>query len=108
MILANTYPFPFMLDLPKYPQASVIDETALADYQAMHHWVFETALNYEIEPYLLFFPFDARSRWRMSPRSMSQYCTRQLLETYSELSGIFVDAGEERRRERNRVSCSAR
>src|ERR1017187_2134157 len=80
MILANTHPFPFMLDLPKYP--SVIDETALADYQAMHRWVFETALNYDIEPYMCFFPLSGSEPMTDYAVEYMQYCVRQLLETY--------------------------
>ena len=32
MVLANTHPFPFMLDLPKYPDARVLDEPTLREY----------------------------------------------------------------------------
>ena len=55
MVLANTHPFPFLVDLPAYPDARVIGEEDLRGYQRMHHWIFETAIEYEIAPYLLFF-----------------------------------------------------
>ena len=55
MVLANTHPFPFMLPLEDYPEARVLGDEDLADYMQMHHWIFNTALDYEIAPYLLFF-----------------------------------------------------
>lgn len=55
MILANTHPFPFMIDMSAYPDAKVVDDAAAGDYQEMHHWIFETAFDYGIAPYLLFF-----------------------------------------------------
>lgn len=108
MILANTHPFPFMVDLPAYPEAQLIDESQLRTYQAMHHWIFETAIQYDIAPYLLFFniyypepllkargirPEDA-SRPSDFAIEYTNYCVRELLSTYPELAGIFVDASE--------------
>ena len=108
MVLANTHPFPFMIDLSAYPEAKVIDETALYDYQRMHQWIFETALEYGIAPYLQFFniyyPAPMLESRGIDPKNMStptdlaveytHHCTRKLLETYHDLAGIIADAGE--------------
>jgi len=108
MILANTHPFPFMIDLSRYPDAKVTDDATAGDYQEMHHWVFETALDYDIAPYLLFrsiyYPEPMLEARSISAKDIStstdlaleytHYCTRTLLETYPELTGIFADTAE--------------
>ena len=108
MILANTHPFPFLIDLSKYPEARVIDDTHLAEYQRMHHWVFETALDYDIACYLLFFsiyyPEPMLKARGIEPGKTSMpsdlaleythHCTRTLMETYPELTGIVGEASE--------------
>jgi hypothetical protein len=108
MILANTHPFPFMIDMPAYPEARVINEGDLRAYQRMHHWIFETAIQYDIAPYLLFFniyyPKPMLQARGISSEASSQvtdlaleytnYCVRETLATYPELAGIFVDVSE--------------
>ncbi len=104
MILANTHPFPFMVDLPDYPDAAVIDEEQLRDYQRMHHWIFETAFDYEIAPYLCFFcghyPGRLAEAQSDSPvptdvaLEYTHHCVRELLSTYPDLAGIVVDAAD--------------
>lgn len=104
MILANTHPFPFMVDLPNYPGAAVIGEEELRDYQRMHHWIFETALDYELAPYLCFFSGYSPDRLAESKVSSSEptdlaleythHCVRELLSTYTDLAGIVVDAAD--------------
>jgi hypothetical protein len=108
MIVANTHPFPFMVDLSQdYPQSTVMDESELARYQSMHHWIFETALDYDIAPYLFFtpsrFPDQFSSAYHLKPgdkkqpdiaTEYTQKCVRTMLENYHELAGVFasVDA----------------
>lgn len=108
MVLANTHPFPFLLDMEAYPDARVVDEPTLTAYQQMSHWVFNTALDYEIAPYLLFFciylPEPMLEARGIDPAAAcapgdlaleyTHYCTRSLLESYPELAGIFGDASE--------------
>ncbi len=108
MVMANTHPFPFMIETPGYPEARMLDDSTLADYQRMHHWIFETALDYEIAPYLLFFSNYYPSRLLeargIDPHDLSappdfaldytRGCVRELLQSYTEIAGIFVDAGE--------------
>lgn len=108
MILANTHPFPFVLDLAKYPDARMPDESSLAEYQRMHRWIFETALDYDISPYLLFFSIyypEAMLKARgISGKDSAlatdfaveytNYCVRELLGTYTDLVGIFGEASE--------------
>lgn len=108
IVLANTHPFPFMVDLAKYPEAKVIDDATLGEYQRMHHWIFETALDYDIAPYILFFSIyypsallearGIRPEDTFAPTDFAleytHHCVRTLLETYTELSGIFADASE--------------
>ena len=108
MVLANTHPFPFMIDLSAYPDAKVVDDSTLADYQAMHHWIFNTALDHEIAPYLLFFSIYYPSTM-LKARGIeakdipvptdfaleyTHHCTRTLLDTYPELAGLFGEASE--------------
>ena len=83
-----------MLDLSEYPDANILDESALQSYQAMHHWVFETSLNYAIEPYLLLSPLGLPGQSTDSAGRYIHDCTRQLVTTYPELSGIFLDFGK--------------
>lgn len=108
MVLANTHPFPFMIDLSPYQDAKVLDDAKLADYAGMHHWIFETALDYDIAPYLLFFsiylPEPLLKARGIDPKDTAiptdfaleytHFCTRRLLEDYPELSGIFAEASE--------------
>lgn len=108
MVLANTHPFPFMIDLAAYPDAKVIDDATLSEYQRMHHWIFETAFDYKIAPYMLFFsiyyPSPLLKARGIDPKDSAQptdfaveythHCTRRLLETYPELRGIIADASE--------------
>ncbi|MCL5104586.1 MAG: hypothetical protein M1133_10820 [Armatimonadetes bacterium] len=107
LILANTHPSPFMIDLASYPDAKIIGEPALMDYQRMHHWIFETALDYDIASYLLFFNIymperllaaqgiDASQARVPSDFSLeyTHHCVRELLETYPELVGLIADVG---------------
>lgn len=104
MILANTHPFPFMVDLSKdYPESTVLDEPELAKYQDMHHWIFENALDYDISPYLFFSPTSLPDKvanahalkpgGRELPDIAIEYthkCVRTLLENYQELAGLFA------------------
>jgi len=108
MVLANTHPFPFMLDLPAYPDARVVDGDTLGEYQRMHQWILETARDYDIAPHLLFFsiyfPEPMLAARGIDPKSTSvptdfaleytHYCVRELLSTYPDLAGIFADASE--------------
>ena len=43
-VLANTHPFPFMVDLAEYPDAQVLSGAELDRYQAHYHRLFEDAL----------------------------------------------------------------
>lgn len=109
MILANTHPFPFLIDMSRYPDAKVVDDATAGSYQEMHHWIFETALDYDIAPYLLFFtiyyPEPMLKARSISDKEITvptdfaleytHYCTRALLETYPELAGIIVDNGSD-------------
>lgn len=108
MVLANTHPFPFMIDLSAYPEAKVIDDATLSAYQEMHHWILAAALDYDIAPYLLFFciyypepMLKARSiavQDIPAPTELAieytHYCARELLENYPELVGIIGEASE--------------
>lgn len=108
MVLANTHPFPFMIDTEKYPEARILDGAELIEYQSMHHWIFQTALDYDIAPHLLFFsiymPDSLLQARGIDPVAMAvptdfsleytHYCMRRLLDEYSELGGLFVDASE--------------
>ena len=108
MVLANTHPFPFMIDLAAYPDAKVVDDSTLVEYQNMHHWIFNAALDYDIAPYLLFFciyyPSTMLEARGIEAKDVSaptdfaleytHHCTRTLLETYPELAGLFGEASE--------------
>lgn len=104
-VLANTHPFPFMADLARYPGAKVIDEADLLAYHNMHHWILETALDYDIAPYLAFFniyypgslieamniPTDQIAEPNDFAIEYTQYCLRSVLETFPEISGFIAD-----------------
>lgn len=108
MVLVNTHPFPFMVDLAAYPDAKVVDDSTMADYAAMHHWIFDTAIAYDIAPYLLFFsiymPEKLLAARGIDPKDSAiptdfaleytHYCVGTLLKTYPELAGIFAEASE--------------
>lgn len=107
LILANTHPFPFMIDLARYPDARIIGDPALMDYQRMHHWIFETALDYDIASYVMFFtiymPAQLLSARGIDPVAATvpsdfsleytHHCVRELLENYSEVTGFIADVG---------------
>jgi len=108
MILANTHPFPFMVNLADFPQAKVIDDTRLADYIAAYHWIFREARARGIAPYVLFFsiyyPDPLLAHLGITAQESQQgtgfsidytnYCVRLLLREYPELAGIVGDASE--------------
>jgi hypothetical protein len=108
VVLANTHPFPFMVDLEKFPEARVVDEAAFTEYQQMHHWIVETALDYDIAPYVLFFSIympDGLLKSRgIDPAAAAiptdfsleytHYCVRRLLDEYPDIAGVFADASE--------------
>ncbi|MGC8861790.1 MAG: hypothetical protein ACP5R5_03330 [Armatimonadota bacterium] len=113
IVFANTHPFPFMVDLPAYPEARVIAEEDLRAYQGMCRWVFDTAVEYDIAPYLLFFsiyyprpmlesrgiPAQARDKHgAYVPTDLAleytHYCVREFLSTYPQVAGVFADASE--------------
>lgn len=105
VVLANTHPFPYMMDMGGYPEASVLSSSDLAAYQGMHRWIFQTALDYDIAPYLAFYciyyPDSLRNEKGIAPEQIStptdfaaeytNYCLRTLLENYPDLSGFIVD-----------------
>lgn len=108
MVLANTHPFPFMIDMSAYPDAKVVDDATAGDYQEMHHWVFETAFDYDIQPYLLFFSiyypepmlesrgikFEDMAQPTDLALEYTNYCVRTLFESYPELAGVIADVGD--------------
>lgn len=95
MILAHTHPFPFMIDLAAYPDAKIIDDSTLAAYQDMHHWVFNTALDYGIAPYVLFFCACYPDPMADLAVEYTHYCVRSLMESYPELYGLFGEVDED-------------
>jgi len=83
MILENPHNFAFMIDLPSdLAELFALKESELARYQQMHHWIFETALDYDIAPYL--------SLAQMAPTPDVHRCVRTLMENYPEISGLFI------------------
>jgi len=108
MVFANTHPFPFMVEMSNYPEAKVVHGADLYDYQRMHKWIFETAVEYDIAPYLLFFSIyypkpllDARGIDAANSSiptdfavEYTHYCVRELMESYPELAGIIGEASE--------------
>jgi len=106
-ILANTHPFPFMVDLCEFPTAALPKEE-LARYQAHYHWLFETARGMGIKPFVLFHTCYVPDRFArkhglrpghgfVPPPIACDYtrlCVRRLCETYPELAGINAEASE--------------
>lgn len=106
LVLANTHPFPFMVDLEKYPEAGAVDEVSLAEYQCMHHWIMKTAIEFDIALHLLFFsvyvPDSLLAAREIDPAAVAvpsdfsleytHYCVRRLLDEYPELAGVWVDS----------------
>lgn len=88
MILESPHNFSFMIDLPTDFPDSFTTKEDLAYYQKMHHWIFETALDYDIAPYL--------SISQMAIHPAAGQCVRTLMENYPELSGLFVSTGGSR------------
>ncbi|MCX6343911.1 MAG: hypothetical protein NT018_02410 [Armatimonadetes bacterium] len=107
LALANTHPFPFLVDLTRYPEAKVIDDTRLQEYQSMHHWIFETAFDYGLAPYLAFYnlylPAPLLKVRGIEPEKAAigsdfsieytKHCFRTVLETYPEIVGFIADVG---------------
>lgn len=107
-VLANTHPFPFMVDLSEFPDAVVLGPVELARRQTHYHWLFETARAKGLLPFVLFhscYVPDAFGRkhgirpahsYAPSPLACdyTRHCVRQLCDTYPELAGINGEASE--------------
>jgi len=107
-VLANTHPFPFMVDMSAYPDAVVLSEDELARYQAHYHWLFDTALSKGLYCFVLFHtcyvPDAFGLKHGIKPEhsyeppplayEYTRYCVRQLCDTYPELTGIYGEASE--------------
>jgi hypothetical protein len=109
-VLANTHPFPFMVDLAAFPEAQVLGASELQRYQAHYHWLFETARARGLQPFVLFHtcyvPDRFGERYQIQPTNARPYtppplayeytrhCVRLLCDTYPELAGINGEASE--------------
>jgi hypothetical protein len=107
-ILANTHPFPFMVDLKAFPDAVVLSPRELAHYQAHYHRLFEMARARGLLPFVLFhtcYVPDAfgkkhgiRPRHSFEPPPLAvaytRHCVRALCDEYPELEGINGEASE--------------
>ncbi len=107
-ILANTHPFPFMVNLRAFPEAVVLAPAELQRYQAHYHWLFETARARGIQPFVLFHtcyvPDSFGRKHGIRPghsfqppplaADYTRHCVRQLCDTYPELAGINAEASE--------------
>lgn len=109
-VLANTHPFPFMVDLARYPDAQVLGASDLQRHQAHYHWLFETARARGLQPVVLFHtcyvPDRFGERYQIRPTNGSpftppplaveytRHCVRLLCDTYPELVGINGEASE--------------
>jgi hypothetical protein len=107
-ILANTHPFPFMVDLKAFPDAVVLSAGELARYQAHYHRLFELARAKGLLPFVLFhtcYVPDAfgkkhgiRPRHSFEPPPLAveytRHCVRELCVEYPELAGLNGEASE--------------
>ena len=107
-ILANTHPFPFMVDMGEFADARVLSHEELNRYQSHYHWLFETARDKGVKPFVLFHTcyvpdafgekHDIRPSHSYEPPQLAydytRYCVRMLCDTYPELEGINGEASE--------------
>lgn len=107
-VLANTHPFPFMVDLVEFPDAKVLSDSQLARYQDHYHLLFAKALEKQINPLVLFHtcyvPEKFGIKYNINPEhsyeppelayEYTRYCVKQLCDTYPELPGIYAEASE--------------
>lgn len=109
-VLANTHPFPFMVDLAAFPEAQVLGPAERQRYQVHYHWLFETARAKGLQPFVLFHtcyvPDRFGERHQIRPTNATPYtpsplaieytrhCVRLLCDTYPELAGINGEASE--------------
>ncbi len=107
-ILANTHPFPFMVDLSAHPDAVVLSASELQRHQSHYRWLFDTARSKGVLPFVLFHTcyvpdtFGEKHQIRPahsyapSPLAVeyTRHCVRQLCETYPELAGVNAEASE--------------
>jgi hypothetical protein len=109
-VLANTHPFPFMVDLAEYPEARVLPDDELRRRQDHYHWLFETARATGLQPVVLFHtcyvPDAFAERHGIRPTNAkafvppplavayTRHCVRLLCDTYPELAGIHGEASE--------------
>lgn len=108
IFIANTHPFPFMIEYDQFPEAAMVDRDDLEQYQKAYRWIFQTAAGYDIRPYVLFFSIyypdcfaekrglseDDRVKPDQLAVDYTAYCVAKLLETYPELGGIVGEASE--------------
>jgi hypothetical protein len=109
-VLANTHPFPFMVDLSRFPEAQVLGASELQRHQSHYHWLFETARAKGLQPFVLFHTCYVPDRFgekhQIRPTNAHAYtppplaveytrhCVRLLCDTYPELAGINGEASE--------------
>lgn len=108
MVFANTHPFPYMIEYDRFPQARMLGDSALRQYQDAYRWIFRTAGQYGIQVYLLFFSIHYpeplldylgvydKDAYRVDDFAIdyTRYCVEKTLETYPDLGGIMGDASE--------------
>ena len=107
-ILANTHPFPFMVDLSAFPEAVVLSRAELDLYQRHYHELFEMARAKGIMPFVLFHtcyvPDSFARKHNIRPGhsfeppplavKYTRHCVRELCRTYPELEGVNAEASE--------------
>ncbi|MHC4872555.1 MAG: hypothetical protein ACYTFY_11995 [Planctomycetota bacterium] len=107
-ILANTHPFPYMVDMSKYKEAVLLNDSELDRYRKNYHWLFETAVKKGIKPFVLFhtcyvpdefgLKYDIKPLHSYEPSELAyeytSYCVQKLCEEYPELEGINGEASE--------------
>lgn len=108
MFFLSTHPFSFMIDYSEFAEAAIIPPEELARHQAIYHWIFENARDYDIQPYVGFhticFPDlfierrgilkeDVPGHFEIAT-DYTAYCVESLLTEYPEVAGIVASADD--------------
>ena len=106
LLICHPHPFPALIDLPNYPEATYFAPEHLGRLQEHFRWILDQAEQYGVKIYLLTWniwvsPGFAKAHGLPMEgpdgdlvRAYTRACYQRLFETYPKLAGVMTMAGE--------------